>query len=245
MINLKEKLIFPLDFSNLMDAVSWVEKLNPYVGVFKIGLELFIKEGPKAIEEIKKRGASKIFLDLKLFDIPNTIAGAVRSASFYGIDYLTVHILAGRKALEEALKASQGGTKILGVTLLTSLDKADLLELGFNGELLYKTEDLVYKLVMLANFVGCDGIVCSAKEVNLVKNSFPHLITVVPGIRLTEEKRDDQLRTASPFEAIKAGADHIVVGRPIRESSYPEKTCQLILEEIKKALSNEKCLKDM
>ncbi|MFN3406670.1 MAG: orotidine 5'-phosphate decarboxylase / HUMPS family protein [Caldimicrobium sp.] len=100
----KEKIIFPLDFQSLEEALHWVERLNPYVGIFKIGLELFVKEGPKSIEAIKKRGASKVFLDLKLFDIPNTVAGAVRSASSYGIDYLTVHILSGRKALEKALE---------------------------------------------------------------------------------------------------------------------------------------------
>ncbi|MFN4131745.1 MAG: orotidine-5'-phosphate decarboxylase, partial [Caldimicrobium sp.] len=176
-----------------------------------------------------------IFLDLKLFDIPNTVSGAVRAACNYGVDYLTVHILAGRRTLDEALKAAKGGLKILGVTLLTSLDKADLLELGFNGELLYKTEDLVYKLTFLANLVGCDGIVCSAKEVGLIKNSFPHLLTVVPGIRLEESSGDDQVRTATPYEAVKAGADLIVVGRPIRNSASPEETCLIILQEIKKA----------
>uniref|UniRef100_A0A832GRL1 Orotidine 5'-phosphate decarboxylase n=1 Tax=Caldimicrobium thiodismutans TaxID=1653476 RepID=A0A832GRL1_9BACT len=236
MKDLKGRLIFPLDFSHLDEAVFWVERLNPFVGVFKIGLELFVKEGPKAIEVIKKKGASQIFLDLKLFDIPNTVAGAVRSASAYGVDYLTVHILAGRRALEEALKTSQGGVKILGVTLLTSLDKADLLELGFNGELLYKTEDLVYRLTLLANIVGCDGIVCSAKEVGLIKNSFPHLLTVVPGIRLEDRNLDDQVRTATPYEAIKAGADLLVVGRPIRNSPMPEEICLIILQEIEKAL---------
>ena len=236
MENLKEKIIFPLDFPTLKEALNWVERLKPYVGVFKIGLELFVKEGPCAIEEIKKKGANSVFLDLKLFDIPNTISQAVKSAQSWGIDYLTVHILAGERALKEALKAAKGGLKILGVTLLTSLDKADLLELGFNGELLYKTEDLVYKLTLIAHRVGCDGIVCSAKEVSLIKTSFPYLLTVVPGIRLEEETKDDQVRTATPYEAIKAGADMLVVGRPIRLSSSPEATCERILEEINRAL---------
>lgn len=236
MEEVKEKIIFPLDFQSLEVALHWVERLNPYVGIFKIGLELFVKEGPKSIEAVKRKGASKIFLDLKLFDIPNTVAGAVQSASSYGIDFLTVHILSGRRALEKALEVSQGGVKILGVTLLTSLDKADLLEMGFSGELLYKTEDLVYKLSFLANSIGCDGIVCSAKEVTLVKNAFPHLLTVVPGIRLDDKSKDDQVRRATPSEAILAGADLLVIGRPIREAPSPEETCKTILKQIKEAL---------
>ncbi|MGC8966021.1 MAG: orotidine-5'-phosphate decarboxylase [Caldimicrobium sp.] len=235
----RERLIFPLDFSDLKEAVHWAEKLSPYIGTFKIGLELFIKFGPRAIEKVKRKTGAKIFLDLKLYDIPNTVSSAVKAAASYEVDYLTVHILSGRKALEEAVKAAEGGLKILGVTLLTSLDKADLLELGFNGEYLYKTEDLVYKLSFLAQSVGCDGIVCSAKEVARIKEAFPFLITVVPGIRLEEtDQRDDQVRTATPYEAILNGADLLVVGRPIRLASDPLEVCLRIHEEIRKALED-------
>ncbi len=233
----KERLIFPLDFSDLKEALFWAEKLTPYIGTFKIGLELFVKSGPKAIEKVKKKTGARIFLDLKLHDIPNTVSAAVKVASSYGVDFLTVHVLSGRKALEEAVKAAEGGLKILAVTLLTSLDKADLLELGFNGEYLYKTEDLVYKFSFLAQSVGCDGIVSSAKEVARIKEAFPHLITVVPGIRLEDSpQRDDQVRTATPYEAILNGADFLVVGRPIRLSQDPVATCLQIHEEIKKAI---------
>jgi len=233
----RERLIFPLDFSDLKEALSWAEKLSPYIGTFKIGLELFVKVGPRAIEKVKKKTGAKIFLDLKLHDIPNTVSQAVRAAVSHGVDFLTVHVLSGRKALEEAVKAAEGGLKILGVTLLTSLDKADLLELGFNGEYLYKTEDLVYKLSFLAQSVGCDGIVCSAKEVSRIKEAFPYLITVVPGIRFEESsQRDDQVRTATPYEAILNGADFLVVGRPIRLSQDPIGTCLQIHEKIKKAI---------
>jgi len=237
MINPRDRLVFPLDFADLKEAVKFAERISPYVGIFKIGLELFVNFGPKAVEKVRKKTGAKIFLDLKLFDIPNTISGAVRGALELEVDFLTVHVLAGRKALEEAVKASEGKIKILGVTLLTSLDKADLLELGFNGEYLYKTEDLVYKLAFIAQSEGCDGIVCSAKEVARIKEAFPFLITVVPGIRHEESQgKDDQVRTATPYEAIKNGADLLVIGRPIRVAENPEEICQKIHEEIKRAL---------
>lgn len=234
----KKKLIFPLDFPDLNEALFWVDRLSPYVGLFKIGLELFTKEGPRAIEEVKKRSTAGIFLDLKLYDIPNTIAGAIKSASSLGIDFLTVHILSGRKALELAVKSAEAGLKILGVTILTSLDKADLLELGFNGELLSNLEDLVFKLALLAKTTGCDGLVTSPREVKIIKEAFPQFITIVPGIRLESSPKDDQQRIATPYEAIRRGADYLVVGRPIREAKEPEKALELILEDIQRALQD-------
>lgn len=232
-----ERLIFPLDFQEIDEALSWIERLRDYVGVFKIGLELFVKYGPPAIERAKKAGARKIFLDLKFHDIPNTVQGAIRSAESLGVDFVTVHILSGRSALERAVRSSGGGMKILGVTILTSLDKADLLELGFNGELLTETEELVHRLTLIAQSTGCDGVVVSAKEVRRVKSSFPHLITVVPGIRLEEGPRDDQLRTSTPYEAILNGADYLVIGRPIRDAEEPEKICLEIHSAIERALA--------
>ncbi len=241
MIEPRKKIIFPLDFQDLNEALLWVERLSSYVGVFKIGLELFTKEGPRAVEEVKKRSKAQIFLDLKLQDIPNTMAGAVRSASSLGVDFLTVHILSGRKALESAVKSAEGGLKILGVTILTSLDKADLLELGFNGELITNLEDLVLRLAFLARATGCDGLVASAREVSLLKEAFPQLITVVPGIRLESSSKDDQQRTATPYEAIRKGADYLVIGRPIREAEDPENTLERILKDIQKGLEEIGC----
>lgn len=236
MKEIAERVIFPLDFQELDEALRWVERLKDYVGIFKIGLELFVKYGPSTVERVKSVGAERIFLDLKFHDIPNTIEGAVRSAVALGVDFVTVHTLSGRTALERAVRASSGRTKILGVTILTSLDKADLLELGFNGELLTETEELVSRLAFIARTSGCDGVVVSAKEVRRVKNSFPQLIAVVPGIRLDEGVKDDQLRTSSPFEAILNGADYLVIGRPIREAEDPEKVCLEIHSAIEKAL---------
>lgn len=228
-------LVFPLDVADLKEALHWVEKLDKFVGVYKVGIELFTAFGPQVIKEIKKITDKKVFLDLKLYDIPNTITRTIKVISELGVDWVTVHILSGRLALKNAVKSAFNNLKIIGVTVLTSLDRADLMELGFNSELVRDTKELVLKLSQIAFKSGCDGIVCSAKEVSKIKEVFPELITVVPGIRWTEDE-DDQLRTATPYEAILAGADYLVIGRPIRDSSSPEEVCKYILEEIEKAL---------
>lgn len=242
MREIADRIVFPLDFQEVEEALKWVERLKDYVGIFKIGLELFVKQGPAVVEKVKLAGAEKIFLDLKFHDIPNTVEGAVRSAVSLGIDFITVHILSGRSALERAVRSAGGIAKVLGVTILTSLDKADLLELGFNGELLTETEELVHRLAFIAQSSGCDGVVVSAKEVRRVKTSFPNLIAVVPGIRLDDGIKDDQLRTATPYEAILNGADYLVIGRPIRDAEDPERICQEIHASIKKALSEKNVL---
>ncbi len=233
-----ERLVFPLDVASVKEAVSWVQRLSPFVGVFKIGLELFVASGPKVVERVRKAGAKKIFLDLKFCDIPNTVAGAVKSASELGVDWVTVHTLSGEEALRKAVRNAYNNLKVVAVTVLTSLDRADLMQLGFHGELAREPKELAFRLGSLAVKSGCDGIVCSAKEVARIKEAFPQVFTVVPGIRLEEssKKRDDQLRTATPYEAILAGADYLVVGRPIREAEEPEKVCEEILSQIKEAL---------
>ncbi|MCU4138402.1 MAG: Orotidine-5'-phosphate decarboxylase [Thermodesulfobacteria bacterium] len=234
--NLKpeEVIVFPLDVSTLDEALEWVERLNELVGVYKIGLELFTSCGPEIIKEIKKRSNNKIFLDLKLYDIPNTLSKTVKVISELDVDWLTVHALSGRIGLKEAVKSAFNNLKIIAVTILTSLDRADLMELGFNSELARDTKELVFKLAQIAYKTGCEGVVCSAKEVSKIKEFFPELLTIVPGIRW-EGNEDDQLRVATPYEAILAGADYLVIGRPIRESSSPEEICKKIADEIKKA----------
>ncbi len=231
----EERIVFPLDTGDLKEAVEWAKRLKDFVGVFKIGSILFCGAGPRSIERIKKAGARKIFLDLKLNDIPNTVGETVKILSEYGVDWLTVHILAGEKALKEAVKNARNNLKIIGVTLLTSLDRADLMELGFNGELIREFPELVFRLATLGIYSGCEGIVCSAREVSRIKEAFPQVFTVVPGIRL-EEKQDDQIRITTPFEAIKEGADYLVIGRPIREAEEPEKVCEEIINQVKEAL---------
>jgi len=238
-LDLQERLVFPLDVPGVKEAVSWTQRLSPFVGVFKIGLELFVASGPKVIERVRRAGAKKIFLDLKFCDIPNTVAGAVRSASELGVDWITVHALSGEQALKKAINSAYNNLKVVAVTVLTSLDRADLMQFGFHGELARDPKELAFRLSSLAVKSGCDGIVCSAKEVSRIKEAFPQVFTVVPGIRLEEtaQRRDDQLRTATPYEAILSGADYLVVGRPIREAQEPEKICEEILSQIKKALT--------
>lgn len=238
-MNPKDRIVFPLDVSTLEEAIRWVERLKDLVGVFKVGYELYVSCGPKVIEEIRKRcnETIKIFLDLKLYDIPNTVLRTVRVISNLGVDWVTVHTLAGSEALEAAVKTAYNNLKIVAVTILTSLDRIDLMELGFNSELVRDLKELTLRLARIAYKSGCEGIVCSAREVSRIKEAFPEFFTVVPGIRLEEEKRDDQVRTATPFEAIVSGADYLVIGRPIREAFSPEKVCKTIIEEIEKAMT--------
>jgi orotidine-5'-phosphate decarboxylase len=231
----QERIVFPLDVATRDEALRWVEKLNGLVGVFKVGLELFTSCGPEIIDKIKELTDNKIFLDLKLHDIPNTVLRTIRVISELGVDWVTVHTLSGGEALKNAVNSAYNNLKIIAVTILTSLDRADLMELGFNSELVRETKEIVFKLTQLAYKAGCDGVVCSAREVSRVKEFFPELITIVPGIRL-EKKKDDQVRTATPYEAVLAGADYLVIGRPIREAFSPEKVCKTIAEEIERAL---------
>ncbi|QJA06954.1 orotidine-5'-phosphate decarboxylase [Thermosulfurimonas marina] len=234
------RLIFPLDVPSLSEARRWVKLLAGLVGVFKVGLELFTAEGPAAVEMVREEAGAEIFLDLKLHDIPATVAGAVRAASRLGVDMLTVHVSAGRGALKEAVRAAEGGLKILAVTLLTSLTRADLMEVGWSPELARDMREAALRLSHLAYRCGVHGVVCSAKEVSTIKEAFPHLLTVVPGVRpdwLEENLADDQRRIASPKEAVRAGADYLVVGRPIREARDPRAVAQRILEEMAQAFS--------
>ncbi len=231
----KRRLVFPLDVAEEKEALYWVNKLRDWVGTFKIGLELFCSCGPQIIKKVKEEGAEKIFLDLKLNDIPNTILRTVRQISQLDVDWVTVHTLSGRESLKAAVNSAYSGLKIIGVTILTSLGRADLMELGFNGELIREVKELVFHLAKIVSSVGCDGIVCSPKEVSRIKEYFPELMTIVPGIRLKENK-DDQIRIATPYEAVKSGADYLVVGRPIREAFSPIEVCKEIHSQILQAI---------
>jgi len=215
------RIVFPLDVPDLSAARDWVARLRGQVGVFKVGLELFTAHGPAAVEAVHAADAD-CFLDLKLHDIPATMAGAVRSAAALGVRYLTVHASAGTDALAQAAgaaeEAGRGRLTLLGVTVLTSLDGNDLDAIGLAGP----PADAVSRLGRLAADAGVRGLVCSPLEVAGLRRALGDGMTlVVPGVRPAGADRGDQRRTATPGEAVRAGADLLVVGRPIRNADDP------------------------
>lgn len=232
-----EKIIFPLDVPTKKDALRLVELLKDSVGVFKIGLELFVAVGPPIVEAVKKAAPNaKIFLDMKFHDIPATVARAMKSAASLGVDFITVHSDEGRSLLESAVSEASG-VKVLAVTVLTSLSTESLKEMGFCDELQDPSKLVVHR-ARIAKEAGCAGIVCSGQEVSKVREEFgSSLITVTPGIRLAElhVKGDDQKRVVTPYDAVKNGADFIVVGRPIRDASDPVDTSKQIASDIERA----------
>jgi orotidine-5'-phosphate decarboxylase len=230
----KDYLIFPLDVSTRQDALRYVDILKNDVGLFKVGLELFISQGPEILKSITNRSEAGIFLDLKLHDIPATVNRAFLSASGYSPQFVSVHCDAGDGVLRDVAVNNPGGTRILGITLLTSLNTRNLEILGFKEEY---TRDLL-KLVLLrariAKDAGCHGIVCSGQEVAAVKKEMPDLIAVTPGIRPAWSLvgKDDQKRIVTPAGAVQSGADYIVVGRPIRDAKDPAEAARRVAEEI-------------
>ncbi len=233
----KDRLIFALDTPHLESATYYVKVLNGLVGVFKVGLELFIKEGPIILQMIKENSDAKIFLDLKLHDIPATVRGGLRSAVDHEIEFITVHCSGGEAMLRTSQQALDN-LKVLGVTVLTNLNKNDLSEeQGYRSNI--NTKDLVMARAHLAKQCGCSGIVCSGEEVGEVKRRFgKDFLTVVPGIRpqWSVVEKDDQSRIVTPESAIQLGADYLVVGRPIRDASDPGVAAKKVVKEIFEAL---------
>jgi orotidine-5'-phosphate decarboxylase len=234
----KNRIIFPLDVPDLNKALELVEILKDDVGVFKIGLELFVRSGPRAVEAVKERSSAAIFLDMKFHDIPETVKGAIRSASALGVEFVTVHTEGGSSLIKAVVEGSGGKTKVLGVTVLTSLSKDDLIEAGFDPKF-KDASALVAARARLAKSAGCAGIVCSGLEAGLVKKELgKDFLVITPGIRPKDSPPDDQKRLSTPYEAIYNGADYIVVGRPIRNAQDPRKAASLIAEELGRALKD-------
>lgn len=238
----KSRLIFALDVQGLDEAVSFVQQLNGSVGMFKVGLELFIKEGPAVLAAIKEHSDAEIFLDLKLHDISITVERAVKSLLQYPVRFLTVHCSGGETMLQSAVYgAGDSGLEILGVTVLTNLGPDDHREeLGYRKDL--TLEDLAITRARMAEKAGCAGVICSGLEVASIRRSFKSLKTVVPGIRQMDNtlSQDDQKRVVTPKRAIESGADYLVVGRPIRDADDPKAAAQQIVQEISNALPNAK-----
>lgn len=228
---MKNKIIVALDTVDKREALAWVESLAPLIEIFKVGSVLFTSYGPSIIEEIQKKGG-KVFLDLKFHDIPKVVEGAVEAAAKMGVHMLTVHTLGG----EEMLKASAGAAarikqkpKILGVTVLTSLEDRALEKVGIKGD----CSGEVKRLAQLAKECGLDGVVASARELTILRDILPPpRIIVTPGIRPEGIDSGDQKRTMTPKEAVRLGADFLVIGRPVTQAKEPLKAIEKILQDI-------------
>jgi len=227
----RQRLIVALDVSSAAAAQKIVAAVGDSAHAYKVGMQLYTAEGPAIVRELVGSGR-KVFLDLKYHDIPNTVGAAVREAAQLGVSMLTVHASGGCKMLCAAAESAQGANPnllLLAVTVLTSLDDADLNMLGLRGGVL----DQVLRLAALALSNGCKGVVASAQEASALRQEFGHEFTIVtPGVRPAGSGADDQARVVTPAEALAAGASYIVVGRPITEASDPAAEARAILGQL-------------
>ena len=228
-----ERLIVALDVDSRETARALVESLSPYAGWFKIGSVLFTREGPKICEDIKRSGA-KLFLDLKFHDIPNTVQGAVKNALAVGADMLTLHASGGPTMLQAAREAAdaagRGDAILVAVTVLTHLSEAEW-NGTFGGN--RPVSETVVALARTARDAGMNGVVASAQELRAIKRALgAECVVVTPGIRLPESGKDDQTRVVAPEQAIRDGADYLVVGRPIIAAADPVEACRTVLSRM-------------
>lgn len=226
----RNPVLVALDFPAAPPALEMAGPLRPHVGGFKIGLELWSAAGPRMVEEI---GAAQTFLDLKFHDIPNTVAGAARAAARLGVLMFNVHCLGGAEMMRAAATAAReenSATQIIGVTILTSHDAAGLRELGLNEE----PTAAVRRLARLAQDAGLDGVVCSAQEIAAVRAECgTDFVLVTPGIRPAGAALGDQKRVMTPAAAMQAGADWLVIGRPITAAADSVAAARAVAEELK------------
>ena len=227
-----ERVAVALDTSDPDAFGSWCGLFGPRVGALKVGLEAFYRWGHEAVREARA-SARRLFLDLKLHDIPNTVRGGVASAADLGADLLTVHASGGRAMLEAAVEAAGDRLGILAVTLLTHLDENDLTDLDLPGE----APGRVRRWAGLARHAGCHGVVCSPREVGLLRRDHPEGFELVtPGIRFrsagTSSPADDQRRVATPAQALREGADLLVVGRPLTRAEDPLSALSVLAAEL-------------
>jgi len=223
-----EKMIVALDVATKKEALALVEQLRERISFFKIGLQLYTAEGPGIVREVLATGA-KVFLDLKLHDIPNTVGRAVGSAGQLGVHMLTIHLCGGEEMIRAAVVARKTNLLILGVTALTSADEQTLRQVGISDEI----HDHVLRLAKLGVEARIDGLVASAHEVKMLRAEFgTKTKLVVPGIRPSWSEAGDQERVMTPREALGSGADFLVIGRPIIAHSSPREAIGKILDEI-------------
>ena len=230
------ELIVALDVQTREEAVAKVKTIGDPVGFYKIGLELFTAEGPDVVKAVKDLG-KKVFLDLKFHDIPRTVERAVGSAGRLGVDLLTIHSVGGKAMIRAAADAARAfganGPKVLAVTVLTSLDQADLADVGIAGR---TPAEQVAAMARFATANGAHGLVCSPKEVGALSATLPKgTLFVTPGVRPAGAAVGDQKRVATPADAVRDGATHLVVGRPILAADDPAAAARAILAEIEGA----------
>jgi orotidine-5'-phosphate decarboxylase len=225
------RIIVALDYADAQSALDLAQRLDPALCRVKVGKELYTAAGPALVERLVKRGFG-VFLDLKFHDIPSTVAAACRAAARLGVWMLNVHASGGRAMLEAARQAvphGDGAPKLIAVTVLTSMNDADLAELGIPGT----TAEAVLRLASLTDACGLDGVVCSARETVLLRESCrPGFTLVTPGIRPASAAADDQQRVMTPADAVRAGSTYLVIGRPITRAADPLAALAAINAEI-------------
>ena len=230
----KNKIIFALDVDNLAAIDSWAERLSNKIGMFKVGKELFTTAGPAAVEAVKRHGG-EVFLDLKYHDIPNTVAQAMLAAGRLGVKLVNLHALGGPEMMEKASSevrkqfSDAERPRLLAVTILTSSTQETLKAVGIE----HPVEQMVVRLAKLAKESGMDGVVASPLEIEAIRAACgPDFLIVTPGVRPSFAAADDQKRIMTPAEAVHAGADYLVIGRPIAKAADPVHAADLIVEEI-------------
>jgi orotidine-5'-phosphate decarboxylase len=228
MTNAADKIIVALDFSTKEKALELVKELRDQISFFKVGLQLYTAEGPEIVRAVLSTGA-KVWLDIKLYDIPNTVARTVESASHLGVQMLTIHLSGGSEMIRAATAACGNNTLLLGVTVLTSAMEKTLLETGVAD----KVDDQVLRLAKLGVQAGIDGVVASPHEIKKLRAEFGHKIKIaVQGIRPVWAEPGDQKRFMTPREALEAGADYIGIGRPITAHPQPSEAVAKMLQEL-------------
>lgn len=229
-----KKIIFALDVKGVNEIDRWAELLSAKVGMFKVGKELFTSCGPEAVWAVQRHGG-QVFLDLKYHDIPNTVAQAMVAAAGLGVQLANLHALGGGEMMETAANAVRKGfseaerPRLLAVTILTSSTVETLRQVGIE----HSVPDMVVRLAKLAKQSGMDGVVASPLEIGLIREACgPDFLIVTPGVRPSFAALDDQKRIMSPSDAVQAGADYLVIGRPIAKAAAPADAARLIAEEI-------------
>ena len=239
MIKAKEKIIFPLDVASSEDAKRYIELLAESVGLFKVGLELFIQAGPEIIGFIHSQTQARVFLDLKLHDIPVTVGRAMARIADLDVAFATVHVGETRRMLAAAIEGSGGRVGVLAVTVLTSVSANDLKSAGFRQDYYYDMRLTVMERAAMAHAAGCAGVICSGLEVSRIKEKIGRdFLAVTPGIRpaWTVTAAEDQRRITTPAKAIGSGADYLVIGRPIRDAEDPVRAAARIAAEIESVI---------